>query len=88
MAISAVTVPRSLPHNTECAADKAGEHCLDWSALENESEQTGETSGGNSGDGVLGGCGAVFAVIGREKCGVCVHASIFQFSADRTREEL
>jgi len=38
MAISAVTVPRSLPHNTERTADQAGEHCLDWSALEDESE--------------------------------------------------
>ena len=83
IAISAVTVPRSLPHDTERATNEAREHCLDWSAFENEGKQPGKSGCRDSRNRVFGGCCAPVVREGRNKCGVCIHVSIVALSGVR-----
>jgi hypothetical protein len=63
MASSAVTVPRSLDHNGQCAANESREQPLDTAALENDGQKSGESSGGDRCDGVFRGNCAAFTLM-------------------------
>ena len=76
IASSAVTVPRSLPHDTEGAADQARKHGLDWPALEDHREEPRESCRGDRGDGVLGGCSTAVGGFRNEEVVCCCHSSI------------
>ena len=88
IASSAVTVPRSLPHDTEGAADQARKHGLNWPALEDHREEPREPRRGDRSDGVLGGCRTAIVVFRNMEVVCCCHSSIVRGKRLRRRAML